>query len=133
MKGRWATVSIFLSHKTQFKLSFKYLIISLSLVLFNYIYSIFAHGISSAYMTYAFLFPLVGGSLVSLFFIKIPIPKDLTKSLWRMGLSTLTVGSILKGVFDIYGSGSSLVPIFFVTGLILLATSIITYIIYLKK
>ena len=37
--------------------------------------------------------------------------------LWNAGLATLTTGSVIKGVLDIYGSSNKLVLIFLIVGL----------------
>ncbi|MFA6801154.1 MAG: hypothetical protein WCR19_03500 [Acholeplasmataceae bacterium] len=120
-------MSILVKHKEQLKLTLKYLLVSLFLILFNYIYSLFAHGVSSNYMSRAYLIPLIGGGLLSLIMLAFNNLTDLAKHLWDMGLTTLVVGSLLHGVFDIYGSESSFVKIFFIVGILLLFISIIVY------
>ncbi len=115
--------------KKLFKISFQYFCFSLFLFLFNLIYSIFAHGVSSAYMDYAFLIPFLGGSIVSLLFFKLPTPGEIVRQTWRMGLITLVIGCLLHGVFDIYGSEVSLVNVFFYTGFLLIFGSLSLYVI----
>jgi len=122
-------VSISEDKKIFVKRAFIYLAISAFLVGFNLVYSIFAHGIGSDYMQYAFLLPLIGGSVMSLLLILLPRASDTVCHLWRMGITTLVTGSLLHGVFDIYGSEVALVKVFFVVGGILLISSFIVYII----
>ncbi|MCR5249557.1 MAG: hypothetical protein K6E50_02995, partial [Lachnospiraceae bacterium] len=50
-------------------------------------------------------------------------------SLWNAGLSTVTVGLLLKGVLDIYGSGNSLIRIFWVLGAAELLAALLTLLI----
>jgi hypothetical protein len=105
-----------------------YLAVSAFLVVFNLIYSLFAHGVASAYMQYAFLIPLAGGSLVALLLMILPQAGYFTCQIWRMGIATLIVGFLLHGVFDIYGSGAPLVTGFFIAGGVLLAAALAFYI-----
>lgn len=108
--------------KILFKRSLRYLGVSAFLVVFNLIYGLFAHGVESLYMDYAFLVPLVLGTLVCLVLSFLPEAAETASRLWRMGIATLSVGFLLHGVFDIYGSASSLVPVFFwAAGILLLA------------
>ena len=126
-------MSISRDNKLQIKIALKYFYVSAFLFIFNLIYSIFAHGIGSDYMRYAFLIPLIGGSVISVLFLKLPPANDIIKNIWRMGISTLVIGSILHGVFDIYGSEVALVNVFFIAGGILLLGSLTFYILTLFK
>lgn len=110
------------------KRTYRYLALSAFLVVFNFVYGLFAHGVESAYMTFAFVLPLVFGVLPCLAFRILPQTAPAASRLWRMGLSTLIVGFLLHGVFDIYGSPSSLVPVFFWAGGILLFTGLALYV-----
>ncbi len=103
------------------------------LVAFNLVYGIFAHGVRSIYMQTAFVIPLVGGSLVSLLLFFLPYPNAIVKAVWPMGLATLSVGFLLHGVFDIYGTEEELVNVFFYAGVILLSITGILYIIQLVQ
>ncbi|MGD9910530.1 MAG: hypothetical protein AB7U79_08030 [Candidatus Izemoplasmatales bacterium] len=102
-----------------------YLSFALFLVLFQFIYNIFAHGVTSYYMTYAFLFPLGIGGVRCLFDYFTKPSNSISLSIWQMGVSTLAVGSILHGVFDIYGNSNMFVPYFFYMGILLLVVSFI--------
>lgn len=93
------------------KTAYIYLLISLFCVLFGAVYEYFGHGVYSYFMLYAFAFPLVGGTLpfATLSLIRLPLyPSTVPLSLHHLGIGTLTVGSIIKGVLDIYGTSSSL-------------------------
>lgn len=107
---------------------YRYLAVSAFLVVFNFIYGLFANGVDSPYMTFAFLVPLVLGALPCLAFRILPEAAPAASRPWRMGLSTLTVGFLLHGVFDIYGSPSSLVPVFFWAAGVLLLTGVVLYV-----
>ena len=100
------------------KLSDGCLIAALCTALFGGIYEYFSFGVFSFYMIYAFAFLLVGGGM----FWKIvgrrhsSIPAGMA-CLWNAGLATLTIGSVVKGVLDIYGTSNKLVFIFLIVGL----------------
>jgi len=110
------------------KRTYRYLALSAFLVVFDFVYGLFAHGVESAYMTFAFLIPLVLGVLPCLAFRILPEAAPAAFRPWRMGFSTLIVGFLLHGVFDIYGSPSSLVPVFFWAGGILLFAGLALYV-----
>lgn len=114
------------------KIGFVYLIISIFCVLFGAVYEHFSHEVYSGYMIYAFLFPLLGGTLpfygMSLLFCPLT-PERLTLNLYNSGIATLTVGSILKGVLEIYGTTNSLVRIYWVVGIGLTGMGILLYLI----
>ena len=102
-------------------------------IFFNYAYSLYAHGVSSNFMTYMFLFPLLGGSLVFMTFYllknKVNAPPRLSYNLYNSGIAWLTVGSCLKGVMDIAGYGSGYIKYFFVAGAFFIFFSMLIYII----
>ncbi len=107
-----------------------YLYFTLFLVLFQIVYSIFSHGVGSLYMKLAFLFPLVLGVFISLLYTFGPGEGRLASDFRQMGIVSLSIGSILHGVFDIYGSEAALVSVFFYAGAILVLVSFISYIFY---
>jgi len=100
-------------------------------IFFNYVYSLYSHGVSSYFMTYMFLFPLLGGSLVflGLYLLqsRVKAPSRLSFNLYNTGIAWLTVGSCLKGVMEIAGYGSQYIKFFFVTGFFFLFIGILAY------
>ena len=81
--------------------------------IFNKVYGIFGHGVTSPYMTYMFLYPLVGGVL---FYgiVMLLIPSIVNKKRYRFfyniynsGIAVLTVGSFLRGIMEIAGTFST--------------------------
>ena len=56
--------------------------------------------------------------------------KVLSHNLFKSSILTFTLGSIPKGVLDIYGTTNSLIIVYLILGLILFILSII---LYLKK
>ena len=102
-----------------------YLGVTIFLIILNYIYSLFSNNISSRYMTYMFIYPLIGGFFINLFII---ISKKVTeiklfyvaKSIFNYGISTLVVGSFIKGIFEIAGTDSVYLVYYFYIGIILI-------------
>ena len=102
-----------------FKTAFVYLLISLFCAFFGAVYEIFSHGVYSYFMIYAFGFTLAGGtlpfSILALSKTKW-YPNKLTYSFYHYGIATLTVGSIVRGVLDIYGTSNDLSNIYWWVG-----------------
>lgn len=124
-----------------FKTALVYAILSLLLIGINWIYGLFGHGVNSPYMTFMFLYSLLGGSLFYLALYK-SVPQ-LIKSkgfrifynLYNSGLATLIVGSFLTGILEIAGTGSDYQKYFFIGGfgLIGIAITIMVFVIVLQK
>ena len=105
---------------------------------FAKIYGIFSHGVSSVFMSYAFLLPLSliflpkllnlctgnrlwNGSLETEEGEKKLFLSSLASFLWKSGVAVLTVGSLYKGVLDIYGTSGSFEWVYLVVGIVTLA------------
>lgn len=96
-----------------------YLLAALLVFLFGMGYERFSHGVYSAFMTCAFAFPLAGGALPCLLLNcleKSVMPGKLPRDLYASGISTLTTGSIVAGVLEIYGTTNRLIVIYWFTG-----------------
>lgn len=98
------------------KIIIKYMIASVLCIIINYIYSKFGHGVTSNYMTYMFLYPLLIGLTVTLFNKK---NSKLTSNLAVCGITTLTIGSFLQGVLEIAGATSPFIIVYFIIGVTL--------------
>ncbi len=122
-------------YKSVIKTGFVYLGLSLFCALFGAVYEHFSYDVYSYYMIYAFAFPLVGGVCVffTMAFTHRKVPSRLSMNLYNSGIATLTVGSIIKGVFDIYGTSNSLVIVYLVAGCILVVIGVITYVLLPEK
>lgn len=105
--------------KKALKTAFVYLLISIFCILFGAVYEIFGHEVYSYFMLYAFVFPLVGGAL-PFFIIALSnaeeYPGTFGTSLYHSGIATLTIGSILRGVLDIYGTTNRLLKVYWILG-----------------
>lgn len=110
------------------KTAFAYLLVSLLCALFGAVYERFSHGVYSFYMIYAFAFPLAGGALpflaISLF--RKRYPGAVARNLYHSGIATLTVGSIVQGILDIYGTTNRLTGLYWIVGVILVVSGIVS-------
>ncbi len=106
-----------------------YLLASLFLVLFGAVYEHFSHEVFSYFMLYAFVFPLAGGALpfLLLSLCRLRLPGRLALDLYHSGIAALTVGSVFRGVLDIYGTTNRLISVYWVVGAALLAGGILAY------
>ena len=101
-----------------------YLYVTLFTAFFGAVYEYFSFGVYSYFMIYAFAVPMVFGVLPFLLLamkkrsVILPL---LSRRLWHLGTAILTVGCIVKGVLDIYGTESSLLPVYWVAGILSLA------------
>lgn len=101
------------------KIALGYLVASVFLGLFGAVYEYFSFGVYSYYMLYAFGFPLVGGVLPALLLSL--QEKRICVGAWaawlyRCGIATLSVGSIMQGVLEIYGTGNDLLRVYWYAG-----------------
>ena len=96
----------------------KDLIAALFCALFGAVYELFSHGVYSYPMLYAFAFPLVLGVLPLLLIglLHAPYPSAAARNLYHAGVAALTVGSIVTGVLEIYGTTNPLTLIYWLTG-----------------
>ena len=98
-------------------------------LLFGTVYEKFSHGVYSPFMYLAFLIPLVGGVLpyVILRLTGAPFPSKASMKLHASGVATLTVGSILQGALEIYGTTNALMIVYPIAGALLLALGAVTF------
>ena len=88
------------------------------LAVFGAVYEVFSHGVYSYCMLYAFAFPLVLGVL-PLYLVgtrPAPLPKRVCLGLYHAGIATLTVGSLILGALEIYGTTSPLIVVYWIAG-----------------
>jgi len=113
------------------KVGFVYFFIALFCILFAAVYEHFSHQVYSNYMIYTFMFPLFGGALpfaVIFIFGKKHTPGRLSFNLYNSGIAALTVGSILKGVLEIYGTSNGLISVYWFVGFGLAGIGLLIYI-----
>ena len=113
-----------------------YIGISLFCNAFNIVYAKFGHGVTSIYMTYMFLIPFLLGTVVNLGIglnDRLPVPFRTIRHFYNSGIATLTVGSCVKGIINIAGSSTILIPVYVVAGLAMLMIAIIKYVVQVKQ
>lgn len=100
------------------KLVFTYLIVTLICAGFGAVYEFFSHGVYSYYMLYAFMIPFLGGTVYfyCILYFRSKIPGCIARRFHHFGILTLTVGCIVCGIFEIYGTTNRLVIFYFIVG-----------------
>ncbi len=94
-----------------------YLLETVGCAIFGAVYELFSHGVWSCFMIGAFAFPLLLGAIPSFLMHKRgkPFPGK-TSDLVHAGVAALTVGSILQGVLEIYGTSNPFMIVYWVAG-----------------
>ena len=131
---------MFISEKNSSK-TFKSLLIyagiTAFIALFGYVYEMFGHGVISLAMYLAFLYPLSLGCVVYLLLWLLPIkwtPSFVTQNIYNFGVAMLTLGSIYRGVVEIYGTPrEEMCRAYLIIGLVFISIAIILLIIGLIK
>ena len=127
----------------------KYLAASIVIAAAAAVYGLFSHGVYSYFMTYAFMIPLLGGALPHLIAAmrradadtknSANEPEEYTESRTQTGfaklfdakdtqlaiIATLTAGSLLKGVLDIYGTTNRLLIAYPAIALLILTIALV--------
>ena len=92
---------------------------------FGAVYEHFSHEVYSYWMIYAFAFPLVLGALpYTVCMMKSYFPGERVIHRWNAAVLTWAVGSVFKGVLDIYGTTNSLLTVYPVAGGLLAAAAL---------
>lgn len=110
--------------------AFVYFLIALFCAFFGGVYEVFSHEVYSFFMIYAFGFPLAGGTLPFWLLARKGngrYPGTVARNVYHSGIAALTVGSIMRGVLDIYGTTNSLVGYYFVAGFVLVIAGILLF------
>ena len=107
-----------------------FLYASLFLAFFGAVYERFSHSVYSYYMIYAFAIPLALGTLPLLLLGlgRGRMPSRLTVNCWYSGIAAMTVGSVFKGVLDIFGTTKKLLIVYPIVGGLLLLGGLLSYI-----
>lgn len=111
------------------KLARRWLAASLFCGFFSAVYEHFSHGVYSSFMIWLFLFPLILGVLpfAAVRLLHLPTPAHFAENSYDLGVVTLTVGSCLTGVFEIYGAPSEYVRWYWIVGSALAAVGLAAY------
>lgn len=106
---------------------------SMLCLLFGAIYELFSNEVYSYFMLGAFLIPLVLGAIP--FFIlskikKTPLPPLIPRYIYHSGVVSLTCGSVVQGVLDIYGTTNRLIYFYFNFGMLFCGAALVISIVW---
>lgn len=110
-----------------------YLGVSAFCLAFDFIYSLYGHGVRSASMSLMFLYPLLGGAAVFLLLLLFSPPPGgipryrLLYNLYNSGIAALVVGAALRGVFEIAGTSSPYTVIFTAAGALFVGIGVVGF------
>lgn len=104
-----------------------YLFTTLFCIALNYVYSLFGHGVSSPFMSYAFVFSLVLGVVGFILLGWLDLDNRVAFNLYNAGIATLTVGSILRGIIDIAGADTTYPVFYFFIGTVFVVVGGLMY------
>ena len=108
----------------------KYSLISAFCLLVFLIYNLFSHGVTSIFMTFLFLWPLLLGTAPALIFLfarSLPRPQEWSLWMYRSGVACCTVSSLLRGILEISGTASAYQVYLMGAGWIFLGLGIVLY------
>lgn len=107
------------------------IIAALFCALFAAVYELFSFGVYSYFMLFAFVIPLLGCSLPYsiIVFKNQNIPDHITLRLWNSGIAVLTVGSIIQGVIEIYGTTNHFIIIYAIVGGVFCVSGLVLWLI----
>lgn len=106
------------SRKVPLRIARNYLLIAVICAVIGFVYELFSHGVWSVYMIGAFAVPLALGVLPNLIIalFRMKTPGMAAETLYACGIVTLTLGSILTGVLEIYGTTNTLLEYYWLVG-----------------
>lgn len=109
---------------------FAYLAVTVLCAAAGAVYELFSFEVYSYYMIYAFAFPLVGGVVpfFALGFCSRSHPRREACSAYHAGIAALTVGSLLQGALEIYGTTNRLVSAYWWLGSLLVLAGLAHYV-----
>ncbi len=106
-----------------------YLVLTVFLALFGAVYERFSHEVYSYYMLYAFSIPLLLGVVVFFLLMKHgrAYPNALTAALYHGGIASMSLGSIVSGILEIYGTDHPLTRLYWILGSTLCVLGVLSY------
>lgn len=113
-----------------------YIGITLFCAIFSTVYEYFSHGVYSNFMVYLFAIPLLVGVAPEL--LGMVLPRFHASSPWanllrHFSVATLSVGSALQGIVEIYGTTNENIKYYFVIGIGLLVASLALWLVALLR
>ena len=118
------------SRKVPLRIARNYFIVAAVCAVIGLVYEIFSHGVWSVFMVGAFAVPLALGVLPNLIIalFRMKTPGMAAENLYACGVATLTLGSLLTGVLQIYGTTNDLIQYYWLVGIGFALLGIIFYI-----
>lgn len=116
-----------LNTKRAYKTSMIFGAAAVFFAVFGGIYECFSHQVYSGYMIFAFLIPLTGGALPFGIAGKmnLKLPARAVTQLYGGGIMMLTLGSVMKGVLDIYGTTNRKIGFYPAAGFLMIVAALI--------
>ena len=107
-----------------------YLVATVVAAVLSAIYESLSHGVISVFMVGLAAWPFVLGVLPTWIAgaARAPEPAPLACTLLACGALTLTFGSIVAGVMEIYGSTSAFTPVYWVVGAAIMAAAVAVFV-----
>ena len=106
--------------------------------IFDRVYSLFGHGVSSKDMSFMWLFLFCSGTVF--YFILYVIcnktkrqPRRYALNIYNSGTAVFVIGMLLHGIFEIAGTGSDFVLFYKITGIGFMAAGFILILICNRK
>lgn len=117
------------------RIALNYLAASVTCASIGLIYELFSHGVWSAYMVLGWVFPFVLGALPNfiIWLTGAKEPSTAAENVYACGIATFTVGCMLKGVLEIFGTTSHLLKAYPIAGIVLTAIGALIYLLGKKK
>lgn len=113
--------------KTSTRLGITWLLTAFVVAAFSMIYEYFSFGVYSAFMIFAFAYPLCLGAIPC--FVLGHLHKPMPSRIYNDGVLLLIFGSLITGVLEIYGTTSPYTSWYFYTGLLFIGIGIIQWIV----
>ena len=112
------------------KIILSYIAITILAIVFDRIYALFSHDVSSIYMNFMFLYPLLCGAIYYLI-LGLSLSKFKYKkfrfafNIYNSGISIITVGSLLHGILEIAGTSSPYISWYSIVDLIFILSGLL--------
>ncbi len=126
-------------NRTLVKTAIAYLMMAIFCFVFQQVYNLFGHGVTSAALSLIFLYPLLAGVL-PFFLLSLLLPQAgklanarFSFNCYHSGIATLTVGSLLQGIFEIAGTGSPYTVLFLLIGSLFVLIGLVGFAIALRR
>ena len=112
----------------------RYLVAAVVLAVAGAVYEYFSHGVYSHYMIYAFMIPLVMGCMPYLLDSRgiMKTAGPVAGLFLNAAIVTLSVGSIIKGILEIYGTTNRLTFVYAPLGAAMIIASLTVCIINMR-